>query len=1250
MASNESTALDLLRQYNQQQQPQQQDSTDALSLLRTYNNTIVQHPKHPMLQEVAAGTIEGVLDPLSIIPYVDHRLQKLRDYRGDSTAGKLGYGLGALAGFMLPYAPANLTVRAGEAAARGLRLVKTVENTADLVNLADKMTELSLAGKAVAGTVSGGTYSFGMHTQDGESRIVNAVQGAALGGVADVALTPVWRAISAIGKTSKTLPTEVKSLAEKTLETGAEDNAPIVVNDRTAALVGRALTLADEVLGNQAPLEAKTEMGLNLARSLRSVEVGELRVIPHIGKNTNQFVDAVESQGLDVVNSLRNVEGIEYNSFLVGPKGSISEKLAEDFANKGYVKGQSVLTRNGVRGTILGDGEKFGTVKVLFSENKTKDVPLNETLQLPVGYTIGTKKYVHEASSLWATFKENFDRQFSSNVLAEEAKKLNLATGEPVNLPQRLSFDGAFEKFATENGITGVEREVLKNDFIKRQAKEVEAMAPEEFQILSALRKANKDAHPEGALVEMAGARGYKVVSIPGKKGVYGLRDVESGQTLPVGSKKEAEIFLKNHQRDLVDGLEDTPLPVSSNLLNPGGVAATVDEAGVNEQLSPQVVRKMAGSVTRTLGLVPREGYLRGVEDVAAKNGFEFPVYSQIFDPVSRATVQWRNAMFDYLKEAQEKVIGHAWNRNIRAEMHDQWVQLVESDPKTWDKLAPKLELNNREVQSAKNVRSLLDRIWEKEGMTDKLGMTASDYVQFYWPRMAEYEQAASKGESFEDFMRREAVERGMKVSEMSVKFFSDMKRTGLLTEYQTDPAVVLNRYIRGITFKNYAQEAYNSAVDNLSLLVDKYGKEASPEFNPDLVPHLLVAKDYLRLVQGQMPEQVSTLRKTFHTLVDKLGMSKHIDPDTVDRIMTAYVGLNHGAFMAFRPAKALINFSQIGHVYMLYGAKYTAQALRTAITKAGGEEAIQSGAVIREMVRLPYEDQIFMRDKTLAGKGLSKLVDAGLEVTSIGGRWFNKADQILRATAYHAQKERAIDAWNAYKGLERNPAFEEAAGLTALGETVTQGYFKELRKSGNEAAAKWLGVHAANDTQWMYQAGAGPIAFSRGAMKLFGQYGSWPVWYVNFVKRGLTMGTKADRIRFALRGAAFNGAIVGAGYATGVNTYRWLGPTSIFFSGGPAFDKVKDLTTIWGGLGNPNGVPEDAKLAMARYGTKIDPNSPVGVTMNRPDRFAQNTIGLVVPGSLAVKDAQQGIQNYNEGGGLYRSLMLALGFDMDGE
>jgi hypothetical protein len=1212
-----------------------------------------EEDKNDLLQ-AGAGVLEGILDPLSVIPFVDRRLQQLEEYRGTSLGGKIGYGIGAIGGFMLPLAPANLTLRAGTATARGLKLVKSIDKNEDVVKLADKMVELSLAGEFVQGAVSGGLIGLG--TGEGmietESRALDTLQGAIFGGIADVALTPIWRAISGIGKTSKTLPGEVKDLAQKTLETGTKDNAPVIANERTAELIARSLTLADNVLGTGTDLEAKTELGLNIARSLKSIEAGELRVIPAVGRNHTEFVTALKNEGLDVIEST-GPENV--SSFLVGAQGTLSKELTAEFAHHGFVKGQSAVAMGmkdvkGIKGTVLGVGEKPGTVKMLFPGKKTRDVAKEDIYFLPSGYTKSVTKSIGKASSLWSEFDESYARSFSSDVLAREAEKLGIASGTPVEKPAMLSFDGAFEKFAREKNITGAQRAALKDYFVRRSEEDLSKFAKEEIEILAALRKENKGVHPEGSLVEQAALSGYKVVAVKREgKRVFIVRDVDNAQMAVFGTKAAAEAFAKNHRREIPDALKGIAVPVSDDILNTGGIAASVDEAGLEPQLSTEVIEDMGSSVTRTLGFIPREGYLRGVEDVATEAGESFPVYSGVFDPIARATVAWRNGGAEYMNMAK-RLVGR-WRRNIRRDRYDEWTQLMETENKDWARIAKELDLNDKEVKAATDARALFKEVWDKEALTDEIGLTPEQFITAYWPRMREISREAAEAgiknkKDFNSFLAKTATERGLKVSEMQLGFFSDLHRMGHMTEYQTDPLAVMTKYIRGMTYKRYAKDAYDKADRVFNDLVNQYGNDKR------LHPYLAATRDYVRLVKGQMPEDAGTFSNTFKTLFSKLGLSKYVDEATTDKIMTTYLGLNYAAFLGFRAAKAFINATQLSHVIMKDGVKYTGKGLVAAFAEGGAKWATDAGAIVKQSIRMPFEDQVRARTQGLTKTSTTifgRAADIGLEVAEIGGKAFNKADEILRAVAFHSQRLRAEEAYNAYKGTARNKTFEEAAGLTAMGETVTQEYFKVLAKDGNEKAAEWLGVRAANDTQWMYQTGAGPIMFSRGAMKLFGQYGTWPAWYINWAKRGLTVGTKKDRALFAMRGAAVSGAWVATGYATGVSTERWHGPTAIFYSGGPLFDKLKNYSTIWGGFARPEGPPLEARLAMGReLGLKYDEDSPLNYTLDKPQNLVKNTIGLTTPGMLAGQDIMQAREEFQESGSLYRSFMIGIGFDME--
>ncbi len=211
---------------------------------------------------------------------------------------------------------------------------------------------------------------------------------------------------------------------------------------------------------------------------------------------------------------------------------------------------------------------------------------------------------------------------------------------------------------------------------------------------------------------------------------------------------------------------------------------------------------------------------------------------------------------------------------------------------------------------------------------------------------------------------------------------------------------------------------------------------------------------------------------------------------------------------------------------------------------------------------------------------------------------------------------------------------FNEASGLDLFGPTHTEEFHRLLRDEGRAAALDYMGIVTANETQWVYQLGAGPAAISQGYFRLLGQYGTWPSWYlahmIRIARAGKHGGKSGKKLaaKATLWTAGSIAAFDQAGKAIGVNLSRWSPLNSLTWSGGPMVDWLKDMTEIVGGTGE---VPTAGRrTGLAKYGlkdygggplTQFDPRKGRGLDIVEPEKTLLNAISMFTPGYLFGKD-----------------------------
>ena len=186
-----------------------------------------------------------------------------------------------------------------------------------------------------------------------------------------------------------------------------------------------------------------------------------------------------------------------------------------------------------------------------------------------------------------------------------------------------------------------------------------------------------------------------------------------------------------------------------------------------------------------------------------------------------------------------------------------------------------------------------------------------------------------------------------------------------------------------------------------------------------------------------------------------------------------------------------------------------------------------------------------------------------------------------------------------------------------------------------------------ANETQWIYQLGAGPAAFSQGWGRLFGMYGTWPMWYTQHLIRGATRGNAIDKARFWGWTAAVNASFAATATTAGINISRWSPLQSLWFTGGPYVEWGVDARNIMGG-----GMERD--VALSKWGLRdtgngvaFDPRKDHGLDFRDGGqmKMVNEVLSMYTPGYLQASDIYKAREQEGTTYGLDNKIWRAMGF-----
>lgn len=296
---------------------------------------------------------------------------------------------------------------------------------------------------------------------------------------------------------------------------------------------------------------------------------------------------------------------------------------------------------------------------------------------------------------------------------------------------------------------------------------------------------------------------------------------------------------------------------------------------------------------------------------------------------------------------------------------------------------------------------------------------------------------------------------------------------------------------------------------------------------------------------------------------VTKRLLKMDLTHDEAVDVVGTLTGANYFANMGFNLGMTARNYLQVlqtvypvmGEVDTMYGIRMALRwrkdaAIREAMAKRG---LVNTNSMLEPLSNI---QQALLESPTLGrfAHGTGKIVD----FMNKGVQFYQSADDFNRVAAYYAQYNKAEKAAKRYLNtkigwddflVESGAEFRDVVD----GELLQQ-VQRALELGQTDTAAHILASDFSTATQFDYSRGNVPYLMQSTAGRLFGQYGTWPAWYIEwFANNALRRGSIPSRAKFAARWAAVNVTMFyGMSEVFGVDFGRWSFFAPLVYTGGP--------------------------------------------------------------------------------------------------
>lgn len=432
-----------------------------------------------------------------------------------------------------------------------------------------------------------------------------------------------------------------------------------------------------------------------------------------------------------------------------------------------------------------------------------------------------------------------------------------------------------------------------------------------------------------------------------------------------------------------------------------------------------------------------------------------------------------------------------------------------------------------------------------------------------------------------------------------AVDAIADYARSGVMDIYETRAFAAASQYASSMSNNRYMAGVLDEARELLWEIPDN-GLKAP-------------LASYIEAIRGtEFAEQNRALTASIDRMLEGVGITHKARSAVADSLMLNLLGMSYAATMAFRPGLALRNITQLLHTtWTMFGGidDTLAEGIGRALTRFGRDQAMIDGAIVAKTGGIFAAEEIAQAQPRVLR-----------ELSNVGMRLYSGADEWNRAVSYWTARIRAEKALNRFaeKTAGASPQVLKTArrqlikdsGTFVMDKPVIDEFLRRATQSP-ERAARYLGFNAANVTQWLYGRGNQTWWMRTVPGRLVGQYGTWPLWYLDFLRRTtrnmVSNGFGFEAVKFLGRVGIANAAFLGAiPAATGIALGKWSAVQSLFYTGGPGLEALGGIATLQRGIGATLGDPDDP-FAQSR--------------ISEGSRILERTVRAFIPGFYAARD-----------------------------
>ena len=321
------------------------------------------------------------------------------------------------------------------------------------------------------------------------------------------------------------------------------------------------------------------------------------------------------------------------------------------------------------------------------------------------------------------------------------------------------------------------------------------------------------------------------------------------------------------------------------------------------------------------------------------------------------------------------------------------------------------------------------------------------------------------------------------------------------------------------------------------------------------------------KMIDGSLQNAIDITNGLVGKMNQKLPARFQIDPieKTPHDVLGRYLLFSYAGSMGLRAMVPLRDSMQLLLGYPMVGGKYLRQGMETAYKVAKEGQVAQAWDIPNKYGALLHRSELSnlytAGKEELAPSKVAKFAEALLKPLA----WSNNASRVVMFWAHDTKIQDAARKFLPSSNIEK---FMEQSGLFWLDDQLAASFKKKFADSSAGAyadLAHQASAELVNLSQWNYRRGAHPGIYNYAIGRLFGQYGTWPMNYVEYARRLATKGPRGERAKAVSRLVAAHYGILMAGDAAGIDTAQWVFTQPAVYGGGPMFQAAINSPTAVG-------------------------------------------------------------------------------------